>query len=451
MAAWSHVPVSRLVGALRLDAEFWHPSYIQKEKAIRQSSHVQLGSLVTTFRKGIFYILAKEYADEGVPFYRSSNVGNILPNEEGITYITEEKNHAERKTALQAGDLMIVKTGRPGASVVFSSLCNVSQDVIAVKVRTDRINPYYLAVYLNSQFGYSEMSRWFQGQVQPHLSLEDARKIWVSIPDRIFQESIEELVRNAESYRTKAKASYYEAQSLLESELGLDKLTFDKPVSYAARFSEVAASHRLDVTHYRPQYTQLIKHIKKGQWAYLGQLAEKNWRGVQPVYVDDGEVDVVNSQHLGKQHLDYDAFAKTTRAAFIANPEAHIRYGDILIYSTGAYVGRTNVYLREKPALASNHVHILRLRGDIDPAYMAMVLSSPVGAFQTEKYARGSAQAELYPSDIAKFVVLLIEPEKQKAIGDLVRESLTAQEESKRLLDQAKRRVEELIEEAIAA
>ena len=346
---------------------------------------------------------------------------------------------------------MIVKTGRPGASVIFSPICNVSQDVIAVKVRAEWVNPYYLAVYMNTEYGYSEMSRWFQGQVQPHLSLEDARKIWVSIPDWNVQKDIEVLVRDAETSRTKAKASYDKAQSLLESELGLDKLTFDKPVSYAARFSEVAESHRLDAGHYRPQYAQLIQHLKQGQWAYLGKLAEKNWRGVQPVYVEDGEVDVVNSQHLGRQHLDYDAFAKTTRAAFMANPEAHIRYGDILIYSTGAYVGRTNVYLRDKPALASNHVHIVRLRGDIDPAYMAMVLSSPVGAFQTEKHARGSAQAELYPSDISKFVVPLIDPDKQKAIGDLVWESLAAQDESKRLLEQAKHRVETLIEEAIAA
>jgi len=283
------------------------------------------------------------------------------------------------------------------------------------------------------------------------LILKDMYRIRVPMVDEQHQKEIRALVRNAILKNRHSKDAYQQAQSLLESELGLDKLTFDKPVSYAARFSEVAASHRLDAGHYRPRYAQLIQHIKKGQWAYLGQLAEKNWRGVQPVYVEDGEVDVVNSQHLGRQHLDYDAFAKTTRAAFVANPEAHIRYGDILIYSTGAYVGRTNVYLSEKPALASNHVHIVRLRGDIDPAYMAMVLSSPVGAFQTEKHARGSAQAELYPSDIAKFVVPLIDPDKQKAIGDLVRESLAAQEESKHLLEQSKHRVEALIEEAIAA
>lgn len=82
---------------------------------------------------------------------------------------------------------------------------------------------------------------------------------------------------------------------------------------------------------------------------------------------------------------------------------------------------------------------------------MAMVFQSVIGQFQTQKHARGSAQAELYPADIDKFVVPLLPSEKQREIGDLVRESLAQQRESARLLEQAKARVEQLIEEAVAA
>ena len=123
---------------------------------------------------------------------------------------------------------------------------------------------------------------------------------------------------------------------------------------------------------------------------------------------------------------------------------------DLLIYTTGAYIGRTNVFLSDQPALASNHVNILRLNSGIDAAYMALVFQSVIGQFQTQKHLRGSAQAELYPNDIDKFVVPLLAPRKQTAIGDSVRSSLEKQQESKRLLEQAKARVEQLIEEAAA-
>ncbi|HPY90854.1 MAG TPA: DNA methylase, partial [Lentisphaeria bacterium] len=170
----------------------------------------------------------------------------------------------------------------------------------------------------------------------------------------------------------------------------------------------------------------------------------------QPVYVDDGPISVVNSQHIGPQHIDYDGLQETSEKAFAASPEGHIKPNDLLIYTTGAYIGRTNVYLSDQPALASNHVNILRLNSGIDAAYMALVFQAVIGQFQTQKHLRGSAQAELYPNDIDKFVVPLLAPRKQAAIGDSVRSSLEKQQESKRLLEQAKARVEQLIEEAAA-
>ncbi|WP_368648377.1 hypothetical protein ABRZ10_03340 [Castellaniella ginsengisoli] len=449
MAVWSEISTSSLVGALRLDAEFWQPKYLDKERNVRSGNHTHLGALVTTFKKGIFYILAREYADQGIPFYRSSNVGAILPNEDNITFITEKKHAEEYKTALTTGDLMIVKTGKSGASVVFDESCNVSQDVIAAKVIRHRINPYYLAVFLNTQYGKSEMDRWFQGQVQPHLSLEDARKIWVSLISEDAQAEVERLVIASENAKNHAKATYAQAQQLLESELGLDKLCFDKPVGYMARFSELKLSHRTDAQHYQPRFTQLLEHLTKFPSKRIRDIRRYNRRGIQPVYVDDGTHAVVNSQHLGPKHINYDGLEKTTEHIFNASPEAHIQPDDLLIYTTGAYIGRTNVYLDEAPAFASNHVNILRLSPDIDHAYMATVLQSIIGQFQTEKHARGSAQAELYPTDIDKFVVPLLSPDKQQEIGNLVRESLMKQRESTQLLDQAKSHVEQLIEKAV--
>jgi restriction endonuclease S subunit len=126
-----------------------------------------------------------------------------------------------------------------------------------------------------------------------------------------------------------------------------------------------------------------------------------------------------------------------------------VKYGDILTYTTGAYVGQTNPYLSEEPALASNHVNILRIKNpDIDPVFIALVMNSIVGKLQTEKHIRGSAQAELYPNDIAKFIIPILDYQVMVKIGDMVKQSLIASQDSKRLLEQAKSEVETLIEQA---
>ena len=292
------------------------------------------------------------------------------------------------------------------------------------------------------------MRRWYQGQVQPHLSLEDARKIWIALIPEEAQADIEHLIKAAADARKDSGDAYAAAVEALEAELSLGCLSLRKPCGYQASFSEIENSRRTDAQHYQPRFKQLLNHLLSFRAAKVRNIRIHNRRGLQPVYIADGQVDVVNSQHLGPKHIDYEDLQKTSRSEFASAPEAHIHYGDLLIYTTGAYIGRTNAYLSDAPAMASNHVNILRLTPDIDPAYMALVFQSVIGQLQTQQHARGSAQAELYPSDIDRFVVPLLDPGKQKEIGDLVRTSLQKQQESRSLLEEAKTRVEQLIEEA---
>ena len=175
-------------------------------------------------------------------------------------------------------------------------------------------------------------------------------------------------------------------------------------------------------------------------------MATFNFRGLQPQYVDDGTVAVVTSQHLGPHHLAYGHLERTSEEAYTTASRARVRRGDVLVYTTGAYVGRTNVFLSDIKALASNHVNIIRLKPEYDPAYVALFLNSFPGLLQTEKHAAGSAQAELYPSGLAKFIIPLLQTETMQQIGDRVRKSYQIMTEAKGLLENARRTVEELVE-----
>lgn len=447
MATWSHISKSNLVGAIRLDSEFWQPDFLNKEKVIRGASHTSLGSLVSTFKKGIFYILSREYAEDGIPFYRSSNVGEILPKENGLAFITTEKHRSEYKTALEAGDLMMVKTGRSGASVVLDPHCNVSQDVIAIKVHRERINPYFLAVYLNTSFGFSEMDRWFQGQVQPHLSLDDARRILIPLLATETQCEVEALVRRAALSRSESLLGYRRASERLEAALGLDKLIFQNPVGYTTQLSDVEASRRFDTEHYFPKFRAFKMGLPTG--ISLQPLSECLFycsRGKQPIYSKSG-LPVINSKHVQPNRI----IREGNRLA-LANPDANlqIRSGDTLLNGTGrGTIGRAAPYLSDTLAVADNHVTILRSHS-LDPAFLSLYLNSVAGQMQVEMHQRGtSGQLELYPFDIRKFLVWNAPADFQREIRDLHDKAAAAAAESKRLLERAKARVEQLIETAV--
>ena len=107
-------------------------------------------------------------------------------------------------------------------------------------------------------------------------------------------------------------------------------------------------------------------------------------------------------------------------------------------------------YLATKNALPDNHVTILR-SGTLDPVFASFYLNSLAGQMQVEMHQRGtSGQLELYPFDIRKFQIWEAPTSVQEEIRKLYDSGAAAEAKSKRLLAEAKARVEQLIEEAAA-
>lgn len=454
MAVWSNPDLLDTISFRRIDSEFFGPDFIRLESQISRCKTENLGS-VGKFIPGPFgsAFRVQDYDfKSNYRYIRGRDVKPFFLLDDDSRYIPEADYMRLVKYSVKSNDLLISVVGTLGNVAVCTE--SESPAVFSCKstiFRSRSANPLYLLAFFNSLYGRNCLLRRQRGAIQAGLNIEDLRSIPIPRFGCSFENDVGLLVSSAYENAKSSKTLFEDAQRMLEEELFLDSIKFDKPMGYTARFSELEASHRSDAQHYQPRFAQLTSHLSKFPTRRIREVRRLNRRGIQPVYVEDGSHAVVNSQHLGAKHINYEGLQRTTERLFNASPEAHIHKDDLLIYTTGAYIGRANAYLDDKPAFASNHVNILRLSPDIDHAYMAMVFQSVIGQFQTLKHARGSAQAELYPADIDKFVVPLLPSEKQREIGDLVRESLAQQRQSARLLEQAKARVEQLIEEAVAA
>ncbi len=458
MAVVNSVPTSALEFGNRIDAELYRPSLRQSFERIFQT-----GLPVTRLRRVCIVRSGTTPPDRvdgltaGPILFKTTDIRNGVISPQGDYYrITDDVHRRMAKTRLEDRDVLLNIVGATldviGRSAFVSRLgeeANITQAMVFLRCQTPDVLPGFLFAYLNTRYGQDQIVRYARPTGQYNLNLQEVGHICIPLLPTHEQQAIEQLILSAGELQGASMAGYAQAEQHLESELGLDKVSFQKPVGYVAQFSDLETSRRSDAQHYQPRFQQMIDHIKGFSSARVRDIRSLNRRGLQPIYQRNGDVDVVNSQHLGPKHIDYDGLEKTSEKSFAAAPEAHIQQDDLLIYTTGAYIGRTNVYPSDAPAMASNHVNILRLHPGIDAAYMALVFQSIVGQFQTQQHARGSAQAELYPSDIDRYVVPLLEADKQKAIGNLVRESLVKQQESRRLLEQAKTRVEQLIEEAV--
>jgi len=78
-----------------------------------------------------------------------------------------------------------------------------------------------------------------------------------------------------------------------------------------------------------------------------------------------------------------------------------------------------------------------------------VLLNSRYGILQSKCFQSGTSQQYIYPKDIRKFLVPIVDDKLKKKLHLLVVESFEKGLEAKSLLEQAKTRVEQLIKEAV--
>ena len=186
---------------------------------------------------------------------------------------------------------------------------------------------------------------------------------------------------------------------------------------FRSNIKDIQIARRCDAQFFNPEHKRLIKDISKHAIKVidLGDILTFNRRGVQPKYVFNGDVDVIQSGNIKEGYIDY-ADLKTTTINH-CKPIAQLYIGDILLYATGANLGRTAVYDSgtDRMAMASNHVNIIRIKFH-NPLYIAFILNSPLGRQQTSRYSTGSAQREIYPDHISQIQIPVLSEKDEESL-----------------------------------
>lgn len=448
MVLWFSVPLSEAVTDNRWAAEFHRPGYKFVPKDARNWRKIGRCSRLCQYGLSI----KMNDMGNGVPIYRLNEIEDCFLTEVPSKFAPISATVAD-DYQLQKNDILFCRTngninfvGRTGLYVgdkqaVFASYL--------VRVRTDseKLLPEYLTIFLNTRFGRRQILRRAMPSNQVNVSAAELKRIDAFLAPTDFQQSIAEVVQSAYEYRKLGIQSYGEAKQLLESELGLDKLRFQKPVSYTTTFSDLEISRRFDSEHFYPAFQHFVGRLKRSvKLTRLSECLTSCQRGKQPHYRKDG-LPVINSKHVQPNRviLSGNRFADSGR-----NSDSEIRFGDLLLNGTGrGTLGRAAPYLEAHHALPDNHVTIFRTQ-EMDPVFLSYYLNSAAGQMQVEMHQRGSSgQLELYPFDIRRLLVWDAPKAFQERIRELHDKAAFADRESKRLLELAKTRVEQLIEDAI--
>lgn len=149
-----------------------------------------LDSLATEVTVGYVGTMADEYVARGVPFLRSLNVNPFLINTNDLKFIKPEFHAKIKKSALRPGDVVIVRTGKPGTCAVIPDWLEDANcsDLVIARCGPE-LRPRFLCYWVNSVASH-HVSSHLVGAVQQHFNVGAAKTMMVAAPSLKVQDQV---------------------------------------------------------------------------------------------------------------------------------------------------------------------------------------------------------------------------------------------------------------------
>jgi restriction endonuclease S subunit len=458
MAIWSTIAASQLEYS-RIDADFYQPRYLTElelwKKLNAKVGVSKLKRLISApVRTGRTPKLRA--VKEGEPVARFIKTDTVRQG-----FVNFDKSRFLPLRVLNENDYIPVDgvvvtiigatpeiVGRAAIVRAEDPVCVTNQNV-AVIGTNENCDPYFLTAYLQTAIGRDQLWRHSRRTEQVNLNCREVERILVPTPPIELQRTIGQLVRKSFKEADSSITDFKLALDLVEKELRLDKLEFEKPMAYKNRFSAVRLSNafdsgRIDAQCFAPTALFFDDRLRAhGGCVSLSHLLVGTAKGHQHDDADEGSTDYCSIKHINGREIVAASRCFSNMATVFADQN------DLLLAVTGATIGKVGIVKRYSRLAFSGDLLRLRVNERVDPHYLLAVLNHDIGQVQFNRWITGSTNGHLAPRDVRRVLVPRLKTPIEKQIAELVEESLWKKTESERLLEEAKARVEQLIEEAV--
>ena len=433
----------------------WDSEYSCFEPHKNESlEYVPIGRVLASSQYGVSIEMNEE--GKGTKIYRMDEIGNMLCDRHVSKYAQLD---AVRINAykLRDRDVLFNRTnsqafvGRTGLYKRHSNEDHVFASYL-VRLNPDpkTISPEYLTAFLNTTYGILDVKRRARISInQSNVNAEELKRVEIPLVSKELQARITSSFDSAFSRVQSSEAKHAEAQDILLEELGLADWRPKQRLAFVTNFSEVRRAGRMDADYFQPKYEDIVNAIKSypGGWDTLGNLVtmQKSIEVGSKEYLTEG-IPFVRVSNLSPFEMTEEKYISENLYEQIK--ENQPRQEEIL-FTKDATPGIA-YYLRDEPQrmIPSGGVLRLKTKADrMDGEFLTLALNSMITKEQATRDAGGSVIRHWRPDQIARVVVPIPPKEVQARIQEKVVESAVLRQESKRLLECAKRSVEIAIEQ----
>ncbi|CAN7692019.1 restriction endonuclease subunit S [Duganella sp. LjRoot269] len=438
------IPLSSLERTMRLDAEYFAHEHVRVAAQLAKLSTEPITDLAGV-SDGNHFSVSADFVDEGIPYYRGQDVASHFFVEQASPNLISNESFKRpymTRSHLKRGDVLLSIVGTIGKASIVSEEADATCSCKLAILRPRKVKPEYLAAFLRTSQGNSQIRRNTRGAVQMGLLLADMDQIQVPRLSEKFESAISSIVVRSKDSILDAAATVEKSSDTLMNALGLENWNAPEPLSYACNLSFAFSSARLDAEFQQPKYQAIFEELSaRFDVELLGKLGAV-LKGFTVPYTEGGQVPIIRSGDLS----DLDDESRFLRAA----PDEAIfelQRGDVLISCIGfGSIGKVQVFDKPGRYGTVSEVTVIR-QNKINPYYLAAFFRSKPGQMQIERYITGATgQLHLYAKDVAKFWIPILPNAEQVEFERIEKSVSTSIMRSAELLEVATRAIEIAIE-----
>jgi restriction endonuclease S subunit len=451
----SEIYVSKLERTTRLDSEFYSKFFLEIEEKLKKLDFEKISEL-TKVSDGNHAKISDYFSDEGVPYYRGGDIYNFFIEHAKAQSLKIPLNVYQwenmKRSHLKKGDVLMSIVG-----AIIGNLSLVNNDERAtcscklaiLRPKTGKIDSNYLAIYLKSKFGQSQVQRLRRGSGQTGFILEDFEQLFVALPSDKLVDKVNELVTNSYDSLNQSNKTYQQAEELLLEELGLrDFQPSEQGVNIKSLKDSFLSTGRLDAEYYQPKYEQIESLItnyyrgaKKVSDEYELVTKKIDFTKQAYNYIEIGDIEISSGSNT---------YNLVNTEDLPANAKIIPKLGDILISKVRPYRGAVSIIDNNiNDLVVSGAFTVLRPKKEskYNVELLKCLLRTKIYKDWLLKFNVGTSYPVIKDDDILNLPIPNVSIEIQNETSELIQQSFALKAKSEQLLENAKTLVEMAIEQ----
>lgn len=393
--------------------------------------------------------VSDEFCAEGIPYFRGGDIKEFFLSFAQPEYCVPQSIYTKPtmiRSHMKRGDVFISIVGAIIGQIGMKTddapaLCSCKLGILRPKTHKTSA---YIAAFLSSRVGQSQIWRYRRGSAQTGLILDDFDQLLVPSLSDDFYQKIDGFVSAALKARNDAVEAMKNAEEMLLAELGFAGWSPTEDAISVKSYSDFVSAGRFDAEYFQPKYDSIECKIR----GYRGGVIAASEALVSGLVNESDEmleryVELADTGANG----EISGCMTATFGELPSRARQRIEAGQVIVSSIEGSLDKCALVTTEfDEALCSTGFHRFRSTKVNAETMLLLFKAWPIRQLM-KRGCSGTILCGILPGELVNVPLPIVDSNVQRALAVKVQSSFALRAESKRLLDLAKSAVETAIEQ----